>query len=377
MRHRRSLAIALAVAALGVTSALPTVAATKTRWVDDDGKAGPTSCNSRVAARKGVQAAVNVSRAGDTIKVCPGTYTGAVSITGARDGLKVLAATSTRPVLQLAPAAEGTVVKVDRVDRVLLRGLTIRSNTEDACGGRTGLQLSDARKTVVRGFRIEATGTKTLTGCRLAVAVQLNGGSATITNLRVVDPSSNAVYVGSQAAVAVDGATVDYRHAAEPGTGAGGMFKADSGATGSFKHLTIDTLPTAGVSTPRLSTAVQVQGAGAGFVVDGVTIGTATFGVRVSANAVSISDVTIADAGTGVLLDSGTGADVTGVTAAGSTGIRITGATGATIHGNNLVGATGTGCEDETTGTGTAGTANTWTDNTASTPSNPVGLCDS
>jgi hypothetical protein len=61
----------LAATALAVVAA-PIHAAGKTRWVDDDGKAGGGGgCSGPATAFRKVQPAVNASGAGETVRVCP------------------------------------------------------------------------------------------------------------------------------------------------------------------------------------------------------------------------------------------------------------------------------------------------------------------
>ena len=48
---------------------------------------------------------------------------------------------------------------------------------------------------------------------------------------------------------------------------------------------------------------------------------------------------------------------------------------GVTLAGNKISTATNFACEDQTTGSGTAGTANTWTNNVGTTASSPTGIC--
>lgn len=377
-RRHRSLGIAALVAIVAGALVAPTAAAAKTRWVDDDGKAGPTGCAGTAGAKTAIQAAIKASAAGDTVKICPGTYTGRLMIQGARDGLKLIAATTTKPVIQLAPTTETTILSISAVDDVAVRGLSLRSDSADPCGGRAGIAVADAKRATLSGLRIESVGATTLSGCTLSIGISVAASSATIANVRIVNAAGIAIQAYDTSTIAVKNATVDYFHALDTGLPSGTMIKAQEGSKGSLKHITVNGLATAGSSTPRLSTAVALQDARAGFVIQDVVVSYAATGLKVSnSRDAVIAGVDVTGASTAVLLESGAGADLSGVTVPGSQyGIRVSGATGATIHGNDLTGATVVGCTDETSGgTGTLGPQNTWTNNLTSTTSSPDGLC--
>ncbi len=78
------------------------------------------------------------------------------------------------------------------------------------------------------------------------------------------------------------------------------------------------------------------------------------------------------------LVSGSTGAYVFGnhLTVAQADGILVqSGVSGAVLWHNSIVGAAAFGCEDDTTGSGTAGTANTWTQNTSTVASSPATIC--
>jgi hypothetical protein len=373
--RRRLFAIATLIGVLAAALVVPTTAAGKTRWVDDDGKAGPTGCGGTAKAARKVADAVVASAAGDTVKVCPGTYTGKVTIRGARDGLKLIAATSTRPVLRKAPTNGGEIVLIDSVDRVTLRGFTVRSNSEDPCGFREGIFLDTAKKAVLSRLRVESTGTTTLSGCQLGIGIGLADSGVTITSVRIVDVVSNAI-AADRSAIVASKVIVDYLHAGEPVSFGGRMLSANDGTSGSFTDITINSLASAAATTPLLATGIAVRDADPGFSVADVVISRAIVGVRIESSGTTVAGVSAVGTGTAVQLERGSGIDVSGVTVDdGDSGIFVPGATNSTIHDNDLTGATGVGCEDTTTGSKTLGTANTWTNNTTSTESIPAGLC--
>jgi hypothetical protein len=81
-RSPRSRFIGSALVLSALASSLvgsPASATSKTRWVDDDGKAGTSSCSGSKTAYTTIQKGVNAAGEGDTVKVCPGTYVGTVT----------------------------------------------------------------------------------------------------------------------------------------------------------------------------------------------------------------------------------------------------------------------------------------------------------
>ena len=80
----KSLTLAVGAALLALTALAPGVAlAATTLVVDDDGFASASDCNAATGAYTTIQDAVNAASAGDTIKVCPGTYNQSVTVSTA------------------------------------------------------------------------------------------------------------------------------------------------------------------------------------------------------------------------------------------------------------------------------------------------------
>ena len=84
----------------------PASASGTTWWVDDDGKAGPSSCDGTDSAHTHIQTAVNAAGADDTVKVCDGSYTEQVTISGSRDGLTLTSVNSHGAVIKAAGGAD-------------------------------------------------------------------------------------------------------------------------------------------------------------------------------------------------------------------------------------------------------------------------------
>lgn len=115
---RFTLATATAVALLPAGTASASAA---TRAVDDDGRATPRNCNAATPTFNSVQAAVTGSDAGDTIVVCPGTYTEQVRVPADKDRLTLISSSRRQAVIKAPPVyASGTVdlVRVDGAENV-------------------------------------------------------------------------------------------------------------------------------------------------------------------------------------------------------------------------------------------------------------------
>jgi hypothetical protein len=77
-----------------------------TRFVDDDGLAGANGCDGNNTVPRRIQGAINHANEGDTILVCPGSYTGFLIDEDADhpDGLTVPASSRGRPGSSRTPA---------------------------------------------------------------------------------------------------------------------------------------------------------------------------------------------------------------------------------------------------------------------------------
>lgn len=71
---------ALSITVNGVNTTFDFEPAASTLVVDDDGMASATDCNAAATASMTIQGAVNAANPGDTIRVCPGTYTENVNV---------------------------------------------------------------------------------------------------------------------------------------------------------------------------------------------------------------------------------------------------------------------------------------------------------
>jgi hypothetical protein len=177
----RPLFSAAAVVALGASLVIApaTSAAGTTRYVDDDGKAGPAGCNAGTTAKKTIQGAVDAANDGDTIAVCPGTYPEQVTITGKNDltlrSVREWQAVITLPLdVVTAGGSEGPyMVGIVGANGITVRGFKLDHEAPASCDGpfsSVGILFVAARDISIRGNRVVGTG-DTLGECGLFAGI--------------------------------------------------------------------------------------------------------------------------------------------------------------------------------------------------------------
>ena len=115
---RLTLAVALTVTVFATGTATATAA---TRAVDDDGQATPRDCAAATPASPTIQGAVDASAAGDTIVVCPGTYVEQVTVPADKDRLTLVSSARRQAIIK-APATSNATYNRLRPDLVRVEG---------------------------------------------------------------------------------------------------------------------------------------------------------------------------------------------------------------------------------------------------------------
>lgn len=410
IQRRIGPAVALAVLAASLTVAAPAAAAS-TIVVAADGQAAVNDCAATTAAPTSIQAAVDAAAPGTTILVCPGSYTGLVSVGAGKDGIRIVA---TQPFaakvrVPASSSADG-LVTIDGADDVTIRGLSLLGGKSASCGSvKAGIVVRDAMDAVIRGNRIAPTASATRGPCSFAWGITVGvppitpaadvllPASALVAWNLVRDPRVGGIRVGGpDTSATVNRNSIRYWHeAAAPsrvgrralhpaaGIGAAGIAileGADAVIEGNAVSSGPDADPFAEVLTPVATTPVLPLGIAVG--------GSGT--VRVARNVIARVDLGMSlqdNASLRVVeneLDTvrlGINADDDGARYLRNTiddtryGIIARGG-GQTFRDNALGGARTVDCLDETTGGGTLGTADTWSGNTGSV-SYPIGICGS
>jgi len=366
--------------------------------VDRDGRAAPGDCDARDATFRHIQDALDAARDGERISVCPGRYRETVRIDGHARDVYLVSEDSFRAVL--APSGTSGHPAIDIVGatsaevrgfRIVLQGRTgpVRLGPLRIPGTRVcspapvGVRVRDATSVTIRGMRLQADAT---CGYRVGISV-LRSTARLVTDL-VTDFLSRGVVIGAGADVAVEASDIRFLHAglaeALPGSAL------DPTATG----LLVDGAATARIRTvnvfsrvpardedlaPVLWVGIDIRDTpGASIRGDTVVRRTGRYGIRVTgSDGIAILNTLVERSyGDAYFLDDVHGGRITGSDAERSlTGFRL----GAGTSGIALRQARGIrnqvlDCVDESVGSGTAGTANTWRRSEGRT-SVPAGIC--
>lgn len=366
----------IVAAFLGACLALPALAGPvaaatgTTYWVDTDGMAGPSTCTEATAASTTVQAAIDLTVPGDTVKVCPGTYVENLVIDGyaGHGGIKLLSvkpfqARIQSPDDQSGATYPGTLLAINAANDVTVQWFHFASKTWTECddtdaaisvfGGSTG--------TLIIANRIRPTGPITWDGpCHLLKAIRVSDAGTVhriFYNL-IKDWVYSAIDVAGAKAI-IKTNSIRIRHA----TYTGGECM---GVGISTYHGNV----VASNNQINMPEGSHICG-GVGFlfyggkgivknnVIDGMHVGIdlTTDGVNGPKRAEIANNVV-------------TNSDLYGI------GIHVeSGVAGVNIHDNDVRGNNGTDCQDDTSGgTGDYGTDNTWTNNRG-TNDFPDGIC--
>jgi Ca2+-binding RTX toxin-like protein len=197
-----------------------------------------------------IQTAVNAANPGDTIKLCPGTFTEQVTTTtnltfvGAGIGSSIIQAPAT---IAASPCLAGqtTIFDICGGATVSMSNLTVAGPGPSGCGslgygifvtGNASLSISNASVAHVRDAPL--SGCQNGTGIRAGYALSSSVGHLTMTNVTISDYQKNAVVVSSI------GSTGNIQSSTTTGAGPQTMIaqngiQISSGATGTVANNTV------------------------------------------------------------------------------------------------------------------------------------------
>ena len=413
-----SAAAALLLGALaGPVAAGPTVPVT--RLVDDNGVQCPS------AAHTSIQAAINAANPGDKVFVCPGTYSEQVTID---ESIKVKAhplwGAHINVPAGIAPTSGVAAAVAITADNATFRGFRLHIDSGPVVPTVRPAALSCTPIDVailvlgdndaVRHNRINATGPATLTGAcgyayGIAVGTESDAATASVTFNKIRDFKFGGILVeGGGTTALLRRNAVQYLHLEESGvspciaTGCAQLNGVNGSFYGSFGIGVEDgadarvvrnaiksgpdaigdvtaVRPTGFVGTPALGQGVFVMGTDTGDTwIKHNAIWRTSFGITTAPDveAVDVLENHVTTSFAWGMVLSGTDAFIyDNVVEDNYLGTLVTGANN-NLHDNDFRDNASTDCFDDTSGDGTAGTANTWTNNLGQ-DDNPDGICTS
>jgi parallel beta-helix repeat protein len=351
-----SLRAALLAGGLLAATSVPALAGGVTWYVDDDRTAGSSSCDGTVRVPASIQAAILGAGPGDTVIVCPGTYRDKMNIAGDRDGLTVRALFKYAAVVEAPRVGDDDedVLEIDGVDDVTIQWFAFRVPTGSGCVPYENvIDVNSSDGVRIMGNHVRTSGTRSLGACGYHDAVDLDDSTDFRVSSNILrDFRSNGVSMEGGSGGLILGNSIRYLHDTyelpEDGDG-------DDGIVGD------------GTDDLQIVANVIMTGEAHGdgpYLEDGIDIDGS--GHRIRGNRVSGAEW-------GIYLETTASRIVGNRVTANRDGIDVqTG--GNVVRDNDARGNQDTDCDDETTGTGTAGTDNTWTGNQGVT-SDPDGLC--
>lgn len=362
--------------------------------VDDDGFASATNCNAGTPAETTIQAGVDEAIAGDTVRVCPGLYEENVTIDkqltvqGARAGVDARnrLGSLSESVVDPTDDSTGSTFEI-AASGVTLDGFYLAGNVNgpavQTAADESGYRILNNR------FISNALGMDLAAGGTTPSTVIKNVFSANNENLGVVPASGNGIYSDRglsnvlidnnkfrsnlNAAILVAGQADRVTASVNNSLGDGVFFGAFAGSGYRVINNTVANSSGSGIFFANAS-GITVQ---KNKISDSAFSGIRMSGGVSTANVIGNTASGNGDQGISVSSMTPGGVNVRSNTTTANNGDGIlfaAGTTGNVIRSNKSSSNGNFDCEDNSTGTGTAGTANSWLSNTGVT-SDPARLC--
>jgi hypothetical protein len=347
--------------------------------VDDDGMATASNCNALTPAENSIEDAVEAARPYSTINVCPGTYVEQVSFESDDDGTTIRSVVRRGAVIKAPPTIvtnlvdEKSIVHVNGAWHIQIQSFTISGPGPLGCDSiRYGVWVENGGLATIDDNHITRIHDTPFGGCQNGVGIQVGRkytdgptqGLATITNNLIDHYQKNGMTIDNVGSRAVVEKNVVKGIGPTPIIAQNGI-QVSRGAWGNVQYNHVSD------NTYSLAPAAGSSGI--------LLYGNATFGdpspapgTTVAKNALFRNDDNIPAYGTQYakikdnLVKDSTFFD--GIYLGSDSADNL-------IEGNFLRGNAEHDCHDDSTGAGTAGTANTWVDNDGETENRP-GLCD-
>jgi parallel beta-helix repeat protein len=356
-----------------------------------------------------IQAAVTAANPGAKITVCPGTYTEQVKIPAGKDNLTLQSQKPLQAVIQ-APATMSSpkaIVEITGSQNVDVAKFTIAGPGGTGCDSlEYGVRVDGGGSATIEQNHITHIRDNPFSGCQNGVAVQVGRGadsttgSATIRDNTIDDFQKNGITVSNT------GSSATVQHNTVTGAGptaaiAQNGIQISGGAAADVRDNTVSGEVYTGPTYS--STGILLFGANGTVNIENNKVSGADTGIYdyASGSQTTIKNNQVsASTYDGITVDSDTGATVQNnnshdngeygyglYNAVGNTlddnkatsnaqdGFFVdSGSTGNTIRNGQAKSNAPNDCEDKSSGSGTAGTGNTWM-NVHGTTSSPAGIC--
>ena len=281
------------------------------------------------------------------------------------------------------------MLRIDQTEGIVISNLVFQAPTAKPCRRVPTLVEADLSGVELTRSTFQPVGANTVGPCGFDVGVDImNGSSVAVTKSTVRDFRLTGVFArGNQTEAFVEDSAIKFFHANEgrralEDTGTVGLYGRDQAGV-FFRRNTIGSLKTGGRSTPLLESGIKYYDTMKEAVITGNEVRTVFFGLAITSQDGTIRNNDIRRGrrlldfdSVGISLSGGERDEVDHNTVRGfHFGAFVDGGgTDHDIHDNDFRHNKITDCHDETSGAGTAGTANTWTDDRGLTDS-PNGIC--
>jgi Right handed beta helix region len=346
-----------------------------------------------------IQDAVNAAIANDTIQVCSGIYTEQVVIPTTKSGLNLQSQPTGAATIKAPPSLPATqssaIVHVDGATGVTVNGFTIDGPGTGGCGTiGYGVLVDGGGSATVSADHITNIRDNPFSGCQNGVGIAAgcclptgdnvqSKGTVTATGNRIEDYQKSAIDLRGEGSTGTISGNTMVGAGPTKVIGQNGI-QISRGASATVSGNTVS----ANVYTGNnVATGMIIRGSVGKVTISGNTLNANDAGIY-TFNATSVggpvnatvSGNTVSGGNYGIVVDGASSVRVeqNSTVRAANFGLYATkDASGNTFLNNIASGATGEGnydCRDESSGGGTAGTANTWTKDIGEVAS-PDGIC--
>ncbi len=313
------------------------------------------------AAYTSLASAIKAAKSGDTIRVAAGTYRQSITIPAGKDNLTLVSAQTRKAVIDPPDGATAAIT-------VAAKNFSLQRFTINGLKASNGVLLdTKGSSATISDCRIKSVRNQPLNGLQSGFGIAIRQGTATITNNVIDDYQKGGILLdGGYSKATISGNTVVGAGATSVIAQNGILINRNATATISNNHVsanhyTNNSTAAVGISLYRARNVTISNNV--------LTGNDENINVDFSTGLQVLNNEASGGAYDGFALFRTTGATIKGNHFHDNTfdGIFVDTSSGNTFQGNNLEDNGQFDADDTTTGTGTGGSANTWTGNTIGT----------